>query len=127
MNSRHDRLDQLIVCYVISFVTGHFTQLIWASSRCFGVGKARSRSGKIIVVANYQPVGNISGQFQNNVLPPLPENVNITLSSQRQPSMKVFREHYIASDSPPLASSTLPLSDIASVTDSDRSSVSSTQ
>ncbi|KAK1119368.1 hypothetical protein K0M31_013202 [Melipona bicolor] len=104
---------------------GHFTQLIWASSRCFGVGKARSRSGKIIVVANYQPVGNISGQFQNNVLPPLPENVNIALSSQRQPSS--VKERYIASDSPPpLASSALPLSDVAS-TDSDRSSVSSTQ
>ncbi|OAD57066.1 Golgi-associated plant pathogenesis-related protein 1 [Eufriesea mexicana] len=105
---------------------GHFTQLIWASSRYFGVGKARSRSGKIIVVANYQPVGNISGQFQNNVLPPLPENINITLSSQRQPSTKVFREHYVASDSPLLASSTVPLSDTAS-TDSDHSSVSSTQ
>ena len=105
---------------------GHFTQVIWASSRYFGVGKARSRSGKIIVVANYQPVGNISGQFQTNVLPPLPENVNITLSSQRQPSIKVFRDHYIASDSPPLASSSVPLSDTAS-TDSDHSSVSSTQ
>ncbi|XP_043577769.1 probable pathogenesis-related protein CaO19.6200 isoform X4 [Bombus pyrosoma] len=105
---------------------GHFTQVIWASSRYFGVGKARSRSGKIIVVANYQPVGNISGQFQTNVLPPLPENVNITLSSQRQPSIKVFRDHYIASDSPPPASSSVPLSDTAS-TDSDHSSVSSTQ
>lgn len=100
---------------------GHFTQLIWASSRYFGVGKARSRSGKVIVAANYQPVGNISGQFQNNVLPPLPENLNIGLSSQRQPSVK---ERYIASDS--LASSALPLSDVAS-TDSDPSSVSSTQ
>ncbi|CAL7948145.1 unnamed protein product [Xylocopa violacea] len=105
---------------------GHFTQLIWANSRYFGVGKARSRSGKIIVVANYQPVGNISGQFQNNVLPPLPENVNAALSSPRQPSGKVFREHYIASDSPPLASSSAPLSDTASM-ESDCSSASSTQ
>ncbi|XP_043276133.1 uncharacterized protein [Venturia canescens] len=58
---------------------GHFTQLIWASSRSFGVGKARSRSGKIIVVANYQPVGNVSGQFQRNVLPPLPDCGNLPL------------------------------------------------
>ncbi|KAK0086175.1 hypothetical protein PV325_003638 [Microctonus aethiopoides] len=58
----------------------HFTQLIWACSRYFGVGKARSRSGKIIVVANYQPVGNVSGQFQNNVLPPHPDCVNMPLS-----------------------------------------------
>ncbi|XP_046144285.1 repressed by EFG1 protein 1-like isoform X2 [Osmia bicornis bicornis] len=106
---------------------GHFTQLIWASSRYFGVGKARSRSGKVIVVANYQPVGNISGQFQNNVLPPLPDNVNVALSSlPPQPSAKIFREDYVTSDSPPPVSSSVPFSDTAS-TDSDRSSVSSTQ
>ncbi|XP_034944935.1 uncharacterized protein [Chelonus insularis] len=58
---------------------GHFTQLIWMSSRYFGVGKARSRSGKIIVVANYEPVGNTSGQFQRNVLPPLPDCGNLPL------------------------------------------------
>ncbi|KOC65880.1 Golgi-associated plant pathogenesis-related protein 1, partial [Habropoda laboriosa] len=99
---------------------GHFTQLIWASSRYFGVGKARSRSGKIIVVANYRPVGNISGQFQNNVLPPLPENIN--LSSPRQPFAKVFR---VASDSPPPTSSSSFVQPLS--TDSDRSSVSSAQ
>ncbi|XP_063984400.1 uncharacterized protein LOC135166244 [Diachasmimorpha longicaudata] len=58
---------------------GHFTQVIWASSQLFGVGKARSRSGKIIVVANYQPIGNVSGQFQRNVLPPLPDCGNLPL------------------------------------------------
>ncbi|KAM3957071.1 LOW QUALITY PROTEIN: uncharacterized protein ACR2FA_009000 [Aphomia sociella] len=52
---------------------GHFTQMVWLSTRFFGVGKARSRAGKIIVVAHYSP-GNISGQFETNVLPPLPEN-----------------------------------------------------
>lgn len=46
---------------------------MWASTRLFGVGKARSRSGKILVVANYKPPGNISGLFQENVLPPIPE------------------------------------------------------
>lgn len=116
----------MINIYHKFFITGHFTQLIWTNSRYFGVGKARSRSGKIIVVANYQPVGNISGQFQNNVLPPLPENINIALSSQRQPFPKIFREHYVASDLPPLASSSIPLSDRIS-TDSNSSSISSTQ
>lgn len=53
---------------------GHFTQLVWASTNLFGVGKARSRSGKILVVANYRPAGNISGLFKDNVLPPVPEN-----------------------------------------------------
>ncbi|KAI5631462.1 cysteine-rich secretory protein family domain-containing protein [Phthorimaea operculella] len=52
---------------------GHFTQMVWVATRFFGVGKARSRAGKVIVVANYSPPGNISGQFDTNVLPPLPE------------------------------------------------------
>lgn len=52
---------------------GHFTQLIWASSCDIGIGIARSRTGKVMVVANYRPPGNISGQFQENVLPPLLE------------------------------------------------------
>ncbi|CAG4927325.1 unnamed protein product [Colias eurytheme] len=53
---------------------GHFTQMVWVSTRFFGVGKARSRAGKVIVVANYSPPGNGSGQFETNVLPPLPDN-----------------------------------------------------
>ncbi|XP_012220589.1 uncharacterized protein [Linepithema humile] len=100
---------------------GHFTQLIWASSRFFGVGKARSRSGKVIVVANYEPVGNVSGLFQNNVLPPLPENVNVVLSP---PSVRVQR----TANCELLRSTPLPapLSDTAS-TGSDTMSVSSGQ
>jgi hypothetical protein len=35
-----------------NFLEGHFTQLVWAASRHFGIGKARSRSGKIVVVAS---------------------------------------------------------------------------
>ncbi|XP_070157479.1 uncharacterized protein [Polyergus mexicanus] len=100
---------------------GHFTQLIWASSRYFGVGKAHSRSGKIIVVANYEPVGNVSGQFQNNVLPPLPENVNaVVMSPHAVP--RIPRGHYelLTSAAPP------PLSDTTS-TGSDTMSVSSGQ
>ncbi|CAH0405723.1 unnamed protein product [Chilo suppressalis] len=53
---------------------GHFTQMVWVATRYFGVGKARSRAGKIIVVANYSPPGNSSGHFEENVLPPLPDN-----------------------------------------------------
>ncbi|EFN80502.1 Golgi-associated plant pathogenesis-related protein 1 [Harpegnathos saltator] len=108
-------------------VPGHFTQLIWASSRYFGVGKARSRSGKLIVVANYEPVGNVSGQFQNNVLPPLPENMNVMMSP---PTVRIPRGQYellrstaAAPLPPPLPP---PLSDTAS-TGSDTMSVSSGQ
>ncbi|KAF6211917.1 hypothetical protein GE061_012434 [Apolygus lucorum] len=59
---------------------GHFTQMVWASTRKFGVGKASSRAGKILVVAHYWPPGNISGQFQDNVLPPLPETETDSVS-----------------------------------------------
>ncbi|XP_014251443.1 Golgi-associated plant pathogenesis-related protein 1-like [Cimex lectularius] len=59
---------------------GHFTQMVWASTRKFGVGKAASRAGKILVVAHYWPPGNISGQFQENVLPPLPETETDSVS-----------------------------------------------
>ncbi|XP_059615872.1 uncharacterized protein LOC132261217 isoform X2 [Phlebotomus argentipes] len=49
---------------------GHFTQLIWRSSRYLGVGMARTQKGKVIVVCNYHPRGNIGGQFIANVLRP---------------------------------------------------------
>ncbi|KAG8222861.1 hypothetical protein J437_LFUL003506 [Ladona fulva] len=45
--------------------------MVWVGSKELGLGKARSRSGKVVVVANYRPPGNISGQFQQNVLPPI--------------------------------------------------------
>jgi len=49
--------------------TGHFTQVIWASTK--KVGMATSSDGKYIV-ANYSPGGNITnaGYFEKNV-PPL--------------------------------------------------------
>ncbi|BET01020.1 SCP [Nesidiocoris tenuis] len=59
---------------------GHFTQMVWASTSKFGVGKAASRAGKILVVANYWPPGNISGQFQENVLLPIPETETDSMS-----------------------------------------------
>nr|XP_045611034.1 uncharacterized protein LOC123766162 isoform X2 [Procambarus clarkii] len=54
---------------VLQASQGPFTQLVWGESREFGVGKARSRSGKIIVVAHYAPAGNIENAFKENVLP----------------------------------------------------------
>lgn len=53
-----------------SMGTGHFTQLVWKNSKNFGVAKARSSNGKIIVVANYEPAGNFIGQYVQNVPPP---------------------------------------------------------
>lgn len=49
---------------------GHFTQVVWKGSREIGVGKARSKDGKILVVANYRPAGNVIGRFSENVPAP---------------------------------------------------------
>lgn len=50
--------------------TGHFTQVVWRGSRRIGVGRAKSAGGQVFVVANYDPPGNMMGDFRENVLPP---------------------------------------------------------
>ncbi|KAJ1145494.1 hypothetical protein NDU88_011780 [Pleurodeles waltl] len=51
--------------------TGHFTQMVWRSSKEVGVGMASSGKGMFIVVAQYNPTGNITnpGYYQRNVMP----------------------------------------------------------
>nr|XP_045609393.1 uncharacterized protein LOC123765045 isoform X5 [Procambarus clarkii] len=46
---------------------GHFTQVVWMDSTELGVAIARSKSGKIFVVANYSPAGNFVGSFATKV------------------------------------------------------------
>lgn len=50
------------------FKAGHFTQLVWKSSQDLGVGVSKTKKGKVLVVCNYNPRGNIAGQFNLNVL-----------------------------------------------------------
>lgn len=54
---------------VFSGGTGHFTQLVWAASTQIGFGAALATSGNWIVVAEFDPPGNVQGQFAANVLP----------------------------------------------------------
>ena len=52
-----------------SLKTGHFTQVIWKSSKEIGAGWARSPDGGFFVVCNYDPPGNYEGKFPRNVEP----------------------------------------------------------
>ncbi|XP_068729496.1 titin-like isoform X1 [Montipora capricornis] len=49
---------------------GRFTQVVWASSREFGVAKCIAEDGTEYIVARYKPAGNILGEFKDNVKPP---------------------------------------------------------
>ena len=49
--------------------TEHFTQLVWVGSKKMGVAKAVGQGGKQYVVARYDPAGNVTGKFQDNVKP----------------------------------------------------------
>lgn len=74
--------DFLLDPSILHVQAGHFSQMVWRSSSTFGVGKARTRSGKIIVVAMYKPAGNVLGEFQNNVLPQPPDDEEESPSPQ---------------------------------------------
>jgi uncharacterized protein YkwD len=51
-----------------SMQTGHFTQLVWVGSKTLGCGTATCK-GLRIWVCNYDPPGNVEGQFRANVWP----------------------------------------------------------
>ena len=48
---------------------GHFTQVVWESTKYLGAGRAVSKSQKNYFVVRYSPPGN-GDYFQNNVKSP---------------------------------------------------------
>ncbi|KAK4292159.1 hypothetical protein Pmani_035049 [Petrolisthes manimaculis] len=51
----------------VNLDAGHFTQVVWLDSKELGVGWSRAKSGKVYVVANYNPAGNFVGRFGTRV------------------------------------------------------------
>ena len=41
--------------------------MIWKESKELGMGMARSKNGRTLIVANYHPRGNYIGKFAENV------------------------------------------------------------
>ncbi len=51
-----------------SMQTGHFTQMMWKSTRSLGCGVSTCNGGEIWV-CHYDPPGNVQGFYQQEVLP----------------------------------------------------------
>ena len=48
--------------------TGHFTQVVWKSTKELGMGRAKTADGKqTYVVGRYRPAGNIINYMAENV------------------------------------------------------------
>lgn len=43
--------------------TGHYTQMVWRGTERVGMGQAVCKSGALIIVANYDPPGNVVGSY----------------------------------------------------------------
>ncbi|XP_003726109.2 uncharacterized protein LOC100892542 [Strongylocentrotus purpuratus] len=82
--------------------TGHFSQIVWKSSKEFGIGKAVTKDGKVIIVGNYKPPGNMSGNFPENVFPPLAEKIE---KKKKKEEKKKGRRGSISSSSSSSSSS----------------------
>lgn len=43
--------------------TGHYTQMVWQKTTTVGIGKTTCSDGAVIIVANYNPRGNMRGEM----------------------------------------------------------------
>ena len=66
---------------------GNFTQMVWKSSKEFGFGMKKSRSGMNYIIGLFYPAGNYCGEHKTNVFPagtPVQENNASKKQSNRQ-------------------------------------------
>ena len=80
-------------------ISDHFTQIVWKSTVEFGIGKAHTRGGKLIVVANYRPAGNTIGGFHENVLPLIKDDSSKKSTDDNTDDMDSLNETSIQSQS----------------------------
>jgi len=50
--------------------TGHFTQLVWKNTKYIGLGYINSKFNNMLIVMQFDPPGNMLGDFGSNVFPP---------------------------------------------------------
>ncbi len=43
-------------------VSGHYTQMVWHTSLRVGIGMAQCKRGPVVIIANYDPPGNMLGE-----------------------------------------------------------------
>ncbi len=43
-------------------VSGHYTQMVWRATLRVGIGMAQCKKGQVVIIANYDPPGNMLGE-----------------------------------------------------------------
>ena len=64
----------------------HFSQMVWKSTKLFGLGVGVGLNDNYFFVANYFPIGNIPGQYLSNVFPKNSKNTNIEIKNNKNTS-----------------------------------------
>jgi pathogenesis-related protein 1 len=52
------------------FTAGHFTALVWRGTRRVGLGWTRKDDGALVIVASFDPAGNVDGLYETNISRP---------------------------------------------------------